>query len=66
VRRRIDQWQIIILVDESGSMLDSVIHAAVVASIFWNIKSLRAHLCIFDTSGVDLTDDCADPVETLM
>jgi Mg-chelatase subunit ChlD len=66
VRRQVDRWQLIILVDESGSMMDSVIHAAVTASIFWGIKSLRTHLCIFDTSVVDLTDQCSDPVETLM
>ncbi|NDJ62982.1 MAG: VWA domain-containing protein [Chloroflexi bacterium] len=66
VRRHVDKWQIIILVDESGSMMDSVIHSAVTASIFWGIKSLRTHLCIFDTSVVDLTEDCVDPVETLM
>lgn len=66
VRRHVDQWQIIVLVDESGSMMDSVIHAAVVASIFWGIKSIRPHLCIFDTQVVDLTEHCDDPVETLM
>ena len=66
VRRHVDKWQIIVLVDESGSMLDSVIHAAVMASVFWGIKSIRTHLCIFDTAVVDLTQDCQDPVETLM
>lgn len=66
IRRQIDRWQIIILVDESGSMLDSVIHSAVTASIFFGIKALRTHLCLFDTSVVDVTQDCTDPVETLM
>jgi hypothetical protein len=66
IRRHVDKWQIIILVDESGSMMDSVIHAAIVASIFWGIKSIRPHLCIFDTKVVDLTEHCSDPVETLM
>ncbi len=66
VRREVDRWQLIILVDESGSMMDSVIHSAVTASIFWGIKSLKTHLCIFDTSVVDLTEHCSDPVETLM
>lgn len=66
VRRQVDRWQLIILVDESGSMMDSVIHAAVSASIFWGIRTLRTHLCIFDTEVVDLTQDCSDPVETLM
>lgn len=66
IRRQVDRWQIIIVVDESGSMMDSVIHSAVTASIFFGIKSLRTHLVIFDTSVVDLTADCSDPVETLM
>lgn len=66
VRRQTDRWQLIILVDESGSMLDSVIHAAVTASIFFGIRSLRTHLCIFDTAVADLTETCQDPVETLM
>lgn len=66
VRRQSDKWQIIIVVDQSGSMLDNVIHAAVTASIFWGIKSLRTHLIVFDTNVVDLTADCQDPVETLM
>ena len=66
VRRHAQKWQIIILVDQSGSMLDSVIHSAVTASIFWGIKTLKTHLCLFDTSVVDVTADCTDPVETLM
>jgi len=66
VRRQVERWQIIILVDESGSMLDSVIHSAIMASIFFGIRTLRTHLCIFDTNVVDLTDQCSDPVETLM
>jgi Mg-chelatase subunit ChlD len=66
IRRQADKWQMIILVDESGSMLDSVIHAAVTAAIFFGVKSLKTHLCLFDTSVVDVTADCTDPVETLM
>jgi Mg-chelatase subunit ChlD len=66
IRRQADKWQMIILVDESGSMLDSVIHSAVTAAIFFGVKSLKTHLCLFDTSVVDVTADCTDPVETLM
>jgi hypothetical protein len=66
IRRQIDRWQMIILVDESGSMMDSVIHSAVTASIFYSMRMMKIHLCIFDTSVVDLTEQCADPVETLM
>ncbi len=66
VRRQVDRWQLIILVDESGSMMDSVIHSAVTAAVFFGIKSLKTHLVLFDTSIVDVTADCTDPVETLM
>ncbi len=66
VRRHVDRWQIIILVDESGSMLDSVIHSAVTASIFFSLRTMRVHLCLFDTQVVDVTEHCTDPVETLM
>ena len=66
VRRHTDKWQVIILVDESGSMADSVIHSAVTAAIFFSIKSIRTHLVLFDTSIVDVSADCADPVETIM
>ena len=66
VRRQTDRWQLILLVDESGSMADSVIHAAVTAACFWQLRALRTHLVLFDTSVVDVTADCTDPVETLM
>ncbi|MGC4047912.1 MAG: VWA domain-containing protein [Armatimonas sp.] len=65
-KRHVDKWQLILVIDESGSMMDSVIHAAVTASIFWSLPALKTRLLIFDTSVVDLTDHCADPVETLM
>lgn len=60
------RWQVIVAVDQSGSMVSSVIHAAVTASIFHELPTLRTHLVAFDTSVVDLTDRCADPVETLL
>ena len=65
-RRTFDQWQIIILVDESGSMIGSVIHAAVTAACLWGLPSTKTHLCIFDTEVVDLTPKVTDPVEVLM
>ncbi|WP_230659604.1 VWA domain-containing protein [Psychrobacter sp. I-STPA10] len=60
------EWQLIILVDQSGSMVDSVIHSAIVAASFWGIRRLRTHLIAFDTNVVDLTDEVQDPVELLM
>lgn len=65
-RRQGTKWQVIILVDESGSMLGSVIHAAVTAACLWGLPALRTHLCIFDTQVVDLTPQVTDPIEVLM
>lgn len=64
--RHVNPWRVILAVDESGSMLDSVIHSAVMAGIFASLPTLKTDLFIFDTSVVDLTDRIDDPVETLM
>lgn len=66
VQRHTDRWQIVLLVDQSGSMLDSVIHSAVTAACLWGLPGMSTHLVIFDTEVVDLTRDCTDPVEVLM
>jgi predicted metal-dependent peptidase len=65
-RRRVDRWQFIIVVDQSGSMVSSVIHSAITASIFRTLPSIRTHLIAFDTNVIDLSNECEDPVETLM
>ncbi|MEV6208276.1 VWA domain-containing protein [Kitasatospora sp. NPDC051914] len=65
-RRHLEQWQLILLVDQSGSMVDSVIHSAVTAACLWSLPGLRTHLIAFDTAVVDLTSEVADPVELLM
>lgn len=65
-RRHIEQWQLILLVDQSGSMAASVIHSAVTAACLWGLPGLKTHLVAFDTSVVDLTSDVADPAELLM
>jgi Mg-chelatase subunit ChlD len=65
-RKHLEKWQIVLLVDESGSMVASVIHAAVTAACLWGLPFTRTHLCIFDTQVVDLTERVTDPVEVLM
>lgn len=65
-RRHMKTWQIIMLVDQSGSMLDSVIHSAVTAACLWGLPGVRTHLVTFDTNVVDLTKDVDDPCELLM
>ena len=65
-RRHTDPWDIVLLVDQSGSMVDSVIHSAVMAACLWQLPGMRTHLVAFDTAVVDLTADVSDPVELLM
>ncbi len=64
--RKYSQWRVVIAVDESGSMLDSVIHSAVMAGIFARLPMLDTRLVIFDTQVVDLSAHLDDPVDTLM
>ena len=64
--QKYSQWRVVIAVDESGSMLDSVIHSAVMAGIFAKLPMLDTRLVIFDTQVVDLSAQLDDPVETLM
>ena len=64
--KKYNQWRVIICVDESGSMLDSVIHSAIMAGVFAKLPMLDTKLVIFDTNVVDLSGYVEDPVETLM
>jgi hypothetical protein len=65
-QKEYNKWSVVILVDESGSMLDSVIHSAIMAGIFADLKSLDTKLVIFDTEIVDLSSHIDDIVRTLM
>ena len=65
-RRQRLPWQLILLVDQSGSMLESVIHSAVTASCLWSVPALKTQLVVFSTEVVDLSHELEDPVETLM
>lgn len=65
-RRTLEPWQVFLLVDQSGSMVPSVIHSAVTASCLWGLPGVRTHLVAFDTDIVDLSDAVQDPVEVLM
>jgi len=64
--RRQLPWTIILCVDQSGSMLGSVIYAAVMAAILAGLPSVSVRLVVFDTSVVDLSSEAADPVSVLM
>ncbi|PYI50316.1 VWA domain-containing protein [Paenibacillus flagellatus] len=64
--RRSKEWTVILDIDQSGSMADSVIYASVIGSIFASLPALDTHVVVFDTEVVDLSEQCAhDPVDML-
>ncbi|WP_036604455.1 VWA domain-containing protein [Paenibacillus assamensis] len=64
--QRSKEWTVIVDIDQSGSMADSVIWASVIGSIFASIPALNTRVVVFDTEVVDLTEQCAnDPVDML-
>ncbi|MET3914096.1 Mg-chelatase subunit ChlD [Variovorax sp. OAS795] len=59
-------WDVVLCVDQSGSMMDSVIYSAVIAGIMSSLPAVRVKLVVFDTAVVDLTHLAHDPVEVLL
>jgi hypothetical protein len=64
-RRRSSLRDVILCVDQSGSMATSVVYSSIFAAVIASIRALSTRLIVFDTSIVDLTDQLADPVEVL-
>ncbi|MFG2330442.1 VWA domain-containing protein [Streptomyces sp. NPDC048604] len=56
---------VVLCVDQSGSMAASVVYAAVFGAVLASLRSLDTRLVVFDTSVVDLTDRLDDPVDVL-
>ena len=63
--RRAHLREVVLLVDQSGSMASSVVHAGVLAAILASLPALRTRVAVFDTAVVDLSDHLADPVALL-
>ncbi|MFD6424150.1 VWA domain-containing protein [Streptomyces sp. NPDC060198] len=57
--------EVVLCVDQSGSMAASVVHAAVFGAVLASMRSLDTRLIVFDTAVVDLTDRLDDPVDVL-
>ncbi|MDU1905009.1 MAG: VWA domain-containing protein [Dysgonomonas sp.] len=59
-------WTVILDIDQSGSMADSIIYSSVMGSIFASMPALDTHVVAFDTEVTDLTELCRqDPVDML-
>ena len=56
---------IILCLDQSGSMGTSVIYSGIFGSVLASIPAVNTRMVVFDTAVVDLTDDLQDPVDLL-
>ncbi len=56
---------IILCIDQSGSMAESVVYSSVFGAVLASVRSVRTKLVCFDTEIVDLTDEIDDPVDVL-
>ena len=64
-RRMADLDEVILCVDQSGSMATSVVYSSIFAAVMASIPSVATKLICFDTSIIDLTEDLEDPVQVL-
>jgi Mg-chelatase subunit ChlD len=64
-RRIVDLDEVILCVDQSGSMATSVVYASIFAAVMASLPVVATKLVCFDTAIVDLTAELADPVEVL-
>lgn len=64
-RRRSALRDVILCVDQSGSMAESVVYSSIFAAVLASLPSLQTRLVLFDTEVVDMTDSIQDPVDLL-
>jgi len=58
--------RLLVVVDQSGSMVDAMIQSTILASIFAGLPKVDVHLIAFDTRVLDLTPWVQDPFEVLL
>jgi Mg-chelatase subunit ChlD len=59
------QRDVVIAIDQSGSMSESIVYASVLGSALASVRSIRTSVVAFDTGVADLTRHLADPVDVL-
>jgi Mg-chelatase subunit ChlD len=64
-RRRSSLRDLILCIDQSGSMATSVVYASIFGAVLASLPSLTTRLVAFDTSVADLSDQLQDPVDVL-
>jgi hypothetical protein len=64
--RKTTPRRLIVVVDQSGSMVPAMVNCTILASIFAGLRCVDAHLIAYDTRALDLTPWVHDPFETLL
>jgi Mg-chelatase subunit ChlD len=64
-RKRNSLRDLILCVDQSGSMAASMVYAGVFGAVLASIPAVATRMVVFDTAVVDLTEEISDPVELL-
>lgn len=64
-RKRSALRDVILCVDQSGSMATSVVYSGIFGAVLASLPSLKSHMVVYDTSVVDLTEELKDPVGLL-
>lgn len=64
-RRRRALREVILCVDQSGSMATSVVYAGIFGAVLASLPALKTHVVVYDTAVVDLTAELHDPVDLL-
>lgn len=65
-RKRSELRTVIVCIDQSGSMGQSVVYSGIFGAVLASIPALRTHVVAFDTAVADLTEKMTDPVDVLM
>ena len=64
-RKRSNLRNIILCIDQSGSMATSVVYAGIFGAVLASLPAIQTRIVVFDTAVADLTDEAQDPVDLL-
>lgn len=64
-RKRTALKDVVLCIDQSGSMGTSVVYSGIFGSVMASIPAIRTKMVVFDTAVADLTEELTDPVELL-
>ncbi|SDF24226.1 VWA domain-containing protein [Chitinophaga filiformis] len=64
-RRTTSLKDVVLCLDQSGSMGTSVVYSGIFGSVMASIPAIKTRMVVFDTAVADLTEELKDPVDLL-